>query len=75
MQLGDLGRVLRQDKDEVDGVGARDGSCHDLLDGAGLLLVLGCALEDGLQARRILQLFVGVGVLVGLEGGDGVVGP
>ena len=48
VQLRDLGRVLRQDKDEVDGIGARDGSCHDLLDGAGLLLVLSRALEDGL---------------------------
>jgi len=75
MQLGDLGRVLRKDEDEVDGIRAWYGSLHNLVDGAGLLLVLGGALEDRLQARGVLQLLVGVGVLVGLQRGDRVVGP
>ena len=75
VDLGDLGGVLREDEDEVDGVCTRDGLGHDVFDGAGLLRVLGGALEDGLEARGILQLLVCVGVLVGLQRGDGVVGP
>ena len=74
MQFGDLGRVLGEHEDEVYGVCAGDGGGLDLLDGAGLLRVLGSALEDRLEARRILELLVGVGVLVGLERGDRVVG-
>lgn len=52
--FGYLGRVLGEDEYEVDGVGARYGSCHDLLDGARLLLVLRGALEDRLQPGRVL---------------------
>jgi hypothetical protein len=75
VQLGDLGGILREDKDEVDGVGARNRGLHDLVDGARLLLVLGGALEDRLEARRVLQLLVGIRVLVRLQRRDRVVGP
>jgi hypothetical protein len=75
VQLGDLGRILREHEDEVDGVGAGNRGLHDLVDGARLLLILGGALEDRLEARRVLQLLVGVRVLVRLQRGDRVVRP
>jgi hypothetical protein len=36
--------------------------------------VLRDTLEDGLQPGSVLKLFLRTGILIGLEGGDGVVG-
>lgn len=73
MQFGDLGGVLGEDEDEVYGVRAGDGVFFDVFDGAGLFDVFGGTLEYRFQPWSVLELFVSVGVLVRLQGGDRVV--
>lgn len=74
MHLGDLGCILRQDEDEIHRICSRESLALDLFQRIGLIDVLRRTLQDGFQTWGILELFIGVGVLVGLEGRDGVVG-
>lgn len=70
MGFGYLGGVLGEDKDEIDRVRPRNGKGLDLLDRTRLMRVLRGALEDRLEARGVLELFIRVWVLVSLEGGN-----
>lgn len=74
MELGDFGSILRQHKDEIDRVRTGNGFLPDILNCTGLLMVFRRAFEDGFQAWCVLELFVGIGILVSLKGGDRVVG-
>ena len=74
MHLRHLRCILRQDKDEIHGVRSRKCLSLDFFQCIRLIDVLRCTLQDGLQTRSILELFVGIRILVGLEGRDGVVG-
>lgn len=67
MRLGDLRSVVCHDKNEVNRVGARVRRGLDLLERVGLVDVFGCAFQDGLEARSILELFVGIGILICLQ--------
>lgn len=66
MHLGYFGGVLGQDKDEVHGIGSRDGMRLDLFEGIGLVDVFRRAFEDRFETGGILELFVGMGVLMRL---------
>lgn len=66
MYLGYLGCVLRQDEDEIHRICPGNRETFDPLERIGLIGILGCAFENGLETGCILQLFVGVLLLVSL---------
>lgn len=73
MHFRDLWCVLRQDEDEVYRIGPGYRQPFDFLDRIWLICILGRAFQDGFQTGCILKLLVGVGVLVRLQGWDGMV--
>jgi hypothetical protein len=74
MHLRHLWCILRQNEDEIHGVRSRERLSLDLFQCVWLIDVLGSTLQDGLETWGILQLFIGIRILMGLEGRDGVVG-
>lgn len=74
MQFGNFGSILREDKDEVHWVGAGYGESLDLLNRAWLVGVLRGAFEDRFQPWCILKLFIRIGILLNLEGWNGMIG-
>lgn len=73
MQFRYFRGVLRQYENEVHRVRSGDRKGPDLLDRARLMRILRRALEDRLEARGILELFVRVWVLMSLEGWNGMI--
>lgn len=73
MCLRDFGCVLGENEDEIDRVGPGNRKGLDLLDRTRLMGIFRGSLEDGFQARGVLKLLIRVGVLVGLEGWNGMI--
>ena len=73
MDFGYLWDILGKDEDEIYGVRARNWSFHNLVDRAGLARILRGTLKYRLEAGCVLELFVCIGISIGLKGGDGVV--
>jgi hypothetical protein len=59
VELGDFGKILVHDEDEVHGVCPWFRGVPDVLNRARLTRILCRTLENGFETRRILQLFVG----------------
>lgn len=61
-----FGGILRQNKNQVHWVGPGYILSLNLFQGIRLVYILGGTLENGLEARSILQLLVGIGILMRL---------